>query len=564
MKLDRNKIFSFMLAAAFALTLAGCGGSGGTATDDEMVTPEPTPEQMCTDAGNVYVDGACITPAQHAFNMCVAGGGRDNGDGTCTSAADLAAEAKVERLTKSAGTKEKAIGAEAASDGLAGLGGRDSADPPVPVTTYSYTISRDDDGITVKVTDTALNDDDDPKFEEAMGFDNGSMQVRTMKENDDGETVSEVIVVRTDIAAPTPRPFAVDGDNKGVYTLDVDLDPSTDADNDGTATNDFTALAIDESDADSVGKVMSDEFSASSVAVLTYLPLDNDTDDTTPGNQRRAAAQVMGTYDGAAGIYQCNTGDGGANCTVTLDAKGDIDSVSTGWIFIPADDVTVDVDDSSYLSYGFWLKRTAKDGATTYNNVETFAMAHGIVETGDSDLADVTGTAIYEGGAAGVYVKNVTDNQGATVTATSGQFTADVTLNASFGGGNVAANNQFTIDGDITGFVLHPTEGDGPEDNDWAVKLELTDFSGRTTGNDPGESAPGTSHANTFSGDAQGDSTAAAGSWSGAFHGSSASTDHDDDATTPNINPQPTAVIGEFNANFTDGTVAGAYGANKQ
>ena len=31
MKLDRNKIFSFMLAAAFALTLAGCGG-GGTAT----------------------------------------------------------------------------------------------------------------------------------------------------------------------------------------------------------------------------------------------------------------------------------------------------------------------------------------------------------------------------------------------------------------------------------------------------------------------------------------------------------------------------------------------------
>ena len=31
MKLTSNKIFSFMLAAAFALTLAGCGGGGGSA-----------------------------------------------------------------------------------------------------------------------------------------------------------------------------------------------------------------------------------------------------------------------------------------------------------------------------------------------------------------------------------------------------------------------------------------------------------------------------------------------------------------------------------------------------
>lgn len=36
------------------------------------------------------------------------------------------------------------------------------------------------------------------------------------------------------------------------------------------------------------------------------------------------------------------------------------------------------------------------------------------------------------------------------------------------------------------------------------------------------------------------------------------------DATTDQINPAPVAVIGEFNANFTDGTVAGAYGANQQ
>ena len=33
MKLTSNRIFSFMLAAAFALTLAGCGGNGGSAMD---------------------------------------------------------------------------------------------------------------------------------------------------------------------------------------------------------------------------------------------------------------------------------------------------------------------------------------------------------------------------------------------------------------------------------------------------------------------------------------------------------------------------------------------------
>ena len=61
-----------------------------------------------------------------------------------------------------------------------------------------------------------------------------------------------------------------------------------------------------------------------------------------------------------------------------------------------------------------------------------------------------------------------------------------------------------------------------------------------------------------------GDSTAADGSWNGSFWGSSADFDHDDDNATPDINPQPVAVIGEFNANFTDGTTAGAFGANKQ
>ena len=57
MKLDRNKIFSFMLAAVFALALAGCGGGGGTAAE-----PEPTPMVCPEGTSGTYPD--CMTPAQ--------------------------------------------------------------------------------------------------------------------------------------------------------------------------------------------------------------------------------------------------------------------------------------------------------------------------------------------------------------------------------------------------------------------------------------------------------------------------------------------------------------------
>ena len=64
-----SKLYAFALAAVFALTLAGCGGGGGTA---EEPPPMPTPQEMCADAGNSWVDGACLTPAQVKFNETLA------------------------------------------------------------------------------------------------------------------------------------------------------------------------------------------------------------------------------------------------------------------------------------------------------------------------------------------------------------------------------------------------------------------------------------------------------------------------------------------------------------
>ena len=41
------------------------------------------------------------------------------------------------------------------------------------------------------------------------------------------------------------------------------------------------------------------------------------------------------------------------------------------------------------------------------------------------------------------------------------------------------------------------------------------------------------------------------------------SVDHDMNLGTPIIIPQPGSVVGEFDANFSNGSVAGAFGARK-
>ena len=458
--------------------------------------------------------------------------------------------------TTAAGTKAEAIGDEAAQSVDAGLGGDDALVDEDAAATYSVTINAD--GTEVEVKDSALAGNNDPKFEQAMDFGDGrTMHVRAMAADDDGNVVEEVVIVSTDIKPPKATPFAM----VAGQALDTrDLDTNEDANGDGDAINDYTALIVPDDELDVPGLVMAGAFTSSgrTMATLSFTFAQDDSDDDAPGRQSVKAFETAGTYNGAMGTYRCN---GDAVCTVTVDADNMLTDVSPGWIFTPNTGATSNVDDTDYLTYGFWLQRTTdEDGVLTYDEVETFAMATGILETADDNLSGVVGAATYSGGAVGVYVKNVLDDQAAVVSATSGHFSADAELNASFGGGGVAANDQFTIGGTITDFALQHGE-----ENDWTVKLDLADFGGRAEGADPGESPPGDAgHMNTFSGDATGDNTAVDGSWNGSFWGSSEPVDHDMDETTDNISPQPVAVIGEFNANFRDGTTAGAFGANKE
>ena len=448
------------------------------------------------------------------------------------TAEEIAAAAAA---TMAAGTKATAIGVEAGEtdEADAGLGGTDA-----PPTTdeqnegeYNLAIKHGETSITVE----GASEDDDVEFMQAADLGNGrTMHTRAMDADEDGNVVTEVVIVRTDIEAPKATAFAM--------VHDLDANPET------AGEDDFQSV-----DADNLAMIATTGITATGAGQITLLAAVPDNDDTDE-DETVAAFETAATFDDAPGTLKCA---GDENCTVTLDAEGMITAFGDGWQFTPADDATVDVADADYLHYGFWLmKTTDADGATTYNEVETFAEATGIPATGDLGLSAVVGTAGYKGGSVGVYVKNVLDDQANIVSATSGHFSADVELTANFGGGNVPDNNQFAIEGMVTDFVLQHGE-----ENDWAVKLGLADFSGRT-GMGPGKEGPGNDFAGTFSGVATGDSTALPGTWNGAFHGSSAAVDHDMDGDTPNINPQPVAVVGEFNANFTDGTAAGGFGAN--
>ena len=442
----------------------------------------------------------------------------------------------VAATTKAAATKTEAI-----ADSTPSLG--DDASRGGGATPYGLSIERPRSGTEIKITDDALAGQNDPKFTQAMDLGSGrTMHVRTMEADadNDNDVVEEVVIVRTDIEAPKATAFAkVPG-----QALNFDLDNTMDADNDGTATNDYTALTVDQTMAAVRALVKSPSFTAgteASEATLTFAMAIVDNDDVTPGNQPVAAFEGDGTYNGADGTYRCN---GTADCTVTLDAKGLITAMSEGWIFTPDAGATSDVLDTNYLHYGVWLKKTTdEDGVLTYDEVETFA-GSSIAATGS--VAQVTGTATYDGGATGVYVRNVHNSDSTIASATSGHFTADAELTAYFGqtvdddttdvdeAGQIAPNLMNTLSGTIDNFELS-----NGEETAWSVTLMKADIDTNDGTVDDGVTRGG----------------GADGSYTAIFHGPN------EDAENEPI--QPHTVVGEFGANFSNGSVAGGFGARK-
>lgn len=582
-----NKLTALAAVVVLSGGLAACGGGSSQTTD----MTEPTPQEQCVAGGGTWDGMDCMTAAEVEANA-IAGAiaaaktaadaltaqsteadveaaealvttadglirnamhasAQDTADSLDELAAvsmtiDTASEAVAGRLederkaemariaaiTKSAGTKLTAIMAEDAQTTDAGLGG-DGAPAAGAEGATTYAIDKDG-AVTISVQAGASPDEDeDTTYTLAMDLGGGSTMHTLVGEADaDGNVMTQVVIVSHDRETPMPVEFVKFENEDGTtpQALNIRADGETVSDD-----NPADALGVVSGN---IGMVMAGAFTAPAGTVGTVtLPFQHAVEDVeaTPEDETMAAAEVMGTFNGAMGTYKCVAT---ANCTVTVDTKGVVSGVSTDndWVFIPAMDAMSDQTDYDYLSYGFWLKRTADaDGVVTYDEVETFAMAHSLTESSGT----IPGSASYSGGATGVYVHHVhTEGGGAIASSTSGHFSADASLTATFAQkpvsdtdttGTIAPNLLNKLTGTIDNFMLS-----GGEMNDWSVALAGT------------VSDAGAFDATT--GTAKGGVAGEDGELDVTFYGAA--------------DTLPVAAIGEFNADFSNGAVAGAFGVN--
>ena len=520
-----------------------------------------TPQEMCESAGNTWVDGACMTDEQlaaaakareataianaiaaaktavdgltdassdadimaasnaiTAAHNAITGAQHASAADTTDSLEELAAirmdlttaqggidehrQAAKDAANKVALSKKAAITAEGDATNTdndvrpfdGGDAIADGATSNAAATTmYDVSVEHTGSAVEIGVRDERNLMDADPKFAKMAEFGNGQMLVRNIG------TEREIIVVHTDIDAPTPTPFGT------VHTLNANDDPDTTV----VDNRSLTIINADHLAHIDLGIPKANEDSTRSD---TFTQDDATTTNVDEGEHR-------GAFNGAQGTYDCASAD----CSATVNDKGETTALVGTWSFTPDAGVTIDVADPDYLTYGFWLDTTTKDGAiVSYDAVQTFAMTEAAVA---DSLGTVTGSASYAGGAAGVYVHETQNEDGTLNTATSGRFTADVDLTAYFAATTLRIDN--TIEGSISDFDLN-----GGPANDWNVAVSATFTDG-----------------GVVTGMASGGVTGDTGSLSGQFYGPAA----------VNTNA-PGILIGEFNSNFVNGSVAGAFG----
>ncbi len=247
-------------------------------------------------------------------------------------------------------------------------------------------------------------------------------------------------------------------------------------------------------------------------------------------------ATFTGMFDGAPGTYTCVT-----TCTLSTGLDAKLNTVGGDWTFVPDDDeFLVSVPDSDYVHFGYWMNESEENDQPV---IMAAAIAGGTAESPIGTVQSLEGSATYTGAATGLYVIRTFTLDGEILNRAGGQFTADATLTAYFGGDDVAVNKHYSIVGTIEDFG---DQRGSPIDSSWSVELEAARFGSQQDG--------------TFRGATEGDQ-GMVGTWSGQFFGPVAV---DDDGATPgNQSTLSSAVAGTFDAAFTNGAVIGSFGAAK-
>ena len=162
----------------------------------------------------------------------------------------------------------------------------------------------------------------------------------------------------------------------------------------------------------------------------------------------------------------------------------------------------------------------------------------------------MAGDATYTGNAAGRYV--VGDD--------AGDFTADATLTAKFGGATATTVGALAVVGSISGSITN-FQGAADGMSSWSVelkKINMTDLTATPAFQTSNRDTSASGYNGTVA--TLGDVTAH-GDWQGAFFGNQKNAAGI--AVRNTENAAPLAVAGEFHADGAGANIAGAFGARR-
>lgn len=208
-----------------------------------------------------------------------------------------------------------------------------------------------------------------------------------------------------------------------------------------------------------------------------------------------------------------------------------LQQVTNGQVAVFAYSDIEDADDTDYMAGGLWLH--VPSSASSVDDVTFGAFADASDPFTSQNVERLTGTARYQGDAAGIYTAKASRDAAANI----GGFNADVELTASFGSASEL--------GTVSGRVFNPRLDTGETSILQEVSL--------------GEAPITATEGGFFRGDTSGsDSTGGgySGKWGGQFAGN----------TSGDPSAHPTSVGGTFGASRADDLVnfVGAFGAYKQ
>jgi hypothetical protein len=279
-------------------------------------------------------------------------------------------------------------------------------DTAAAATGHGVTAERDVDGmVTIEVKPSTMGAEEFEGGEAMAGEDwTSAMLTRNV------EGAEEVVVVYTDIEAPTPTPV-----------LPASM---------------VAATAITEGD----------------IMLSVALP----DGASLPIGGTDEAESVKGTYRGTPGTFTCPS-----ECGFTMDADDGLMVDTIANVMFQPDEPSYDKADNAYVYFGWWLHKPTLASQT--HRVEAFT--GGNMPLASTPNQAIEGEVKYEGPAAGKYVTKTT-TAGVVTDAAVGHFTATASLTADFGEDN---QDVQSINGKVDGFVLD--DGTGADASNWRVTL---------------------------------------------------------------------------------------------